>query len=407
MLKVIHLVVADDQSCGVPGRYIGENVALVRDAASFASQLNVPLALLTFDQEKAFDWVDWDFMNATLLKMGFQPSFLRWINLFYHHVQSSINVNGYISPFFELSRGVRQGCPLSPLLYVLVAEVLSCNIRCDPRIVGLSIPGAPSCLSPILQYAHDTTLILSTDAAIVTALEVYHKYERGSGSKLNIAKSKGLWLGAWMGRTDPPVPFDWTVTKLKVLGVFIGPGSSDKDNWRPRIDAVVGVLNAWRARALSLKAKALVVDALALSRIWYIASLIYMPAWVLKELSFAVFDFFRKINRELVARAVVVQPPSLEGYSVVDIRLKTLSLVSQWVKCFIFAPRGWSFFMSFWFSSRFKVSPVTVFSNPGLFDHTLFPPFYSSLLLAWCALQGSFSSRFSSLVFAAAGQLGC
>ena len=65
MLKVIHLVVADDQSCGVPGRYIGENVSLVRDAASFASQLNVPLALLTFDQEKAFDWVDWDFMNAT------------------------------------------------------------------------------------------------------------------------------------------------------------------------------------------------------------------------------------------------------------------------------------------------------------------------------------------------------
>ena len=405
LLKVIHLVVADDQSCGVPGRYIGENVALVRDAAFFATQSNVPLALLTFDQEKAFDRVDWDFMHATLLKMGFQPSFLRWINLFYHHVQSSINVNGYISPFFELSRGVRQGCPLSPLLYVLVAEVLACNIRCDPRIVGLSIPGAPSCLSPISQYADDTTLILSTDAAIVAALEVYHKYERGSGSKLNIAKSKGLWLGAWTGRTDPPVPFDWTVTKLKVLGVLIGPGSSDEDNWRPRIDAVAGVLNAWRARALSLKGKALVVNALALSRIWYIASLIYMPAWVLKELSFAVFDFFWKTKRELVARAVVVQPPSLGGFSVVDIRLKTLSLVSQWVKRFIFAPRGWSSFMSFWFSSRLKVSPVTAFSNPGLFDHTLLPPFYSSLLSAWCALQGSFSSRFSSLVFAAGDPL--
>ena len=76
LLKVIHLVVADDQSCGVPGRYIGENVALVQDAATFASQLNVPLALLTFDQEKAFDRVDWDFMNANLVRMGFQPSFL-------------------------------------------------------------------------------------------------------------------------------------------------------------------------------------------------------------------------------------------------------------------------------------------------------------------------------------------
>ena len=152
-----------------------------------------------------------------------------------------------------------------------------------------------------------------------------------------------------MGRTGPPIPFDWSVTKLKVLGVFINPGSLDEDNWRPRIDAVVGVLNAWRARTLSLKGKALVVNAQALSRIWYIASLIYMPAWALKELSFAVFDFFWKTKRELVARAVVLQPASLGGYSVVDIRSKTLSLVSQWVKRFILAPPGWSCFMSFCF----------------------------------------------------------
>ena len=178
--------------------------------------------------------------------MGFQPSFLRWVDLFYHQVPGAVNVNSYISPFCELCWGVRQGCPLSPLLYVLVAEVLASNICCDPRIVGHSIPGTPSCLSPISQYADDTTLILSIYAAIVAALEVYHRYEQGSGSKLNLAKSKGLWLGAWMGRTDPPVPFDWSVTKLKVLGVVIGPGSSDEDNWRPHIDAVVGVLNAWR-----------------------------------------------------------------------------------------------------------------------------------------------------------------
>ena len=161
----------------------------------------------------------------------------------------------------------------------------------------------------------------------------------------------------------------------------------------------MGVLNAWRARTLSLKGKALVVNVQALSRIWYIASLIYMPAWALKELSFAVFDFFWKTKRELVARAVVLQPASLGGYSVVDIRFKTLSLVSQWVKRFILAPCGWSFSMSFWCFSCFKVSPVTVFfSNPSLFKHTLLPPFYSSLLLAWCALQGS---CLSSLVFAA------
>ena len=63
-------------------------------------------------------------MRATLSAMGFGPSFISCVDLFYHRVQSSINVNGYLSPFISLSLGVRQGCPLSPLLYVLVSEVI-------------------------------------------------------------------------------------------------------------------------------------------------------------------------------------------------------------------------------------------------------------------------------------------
>ena len=81
LLKVIHLVVADNQTCGVPGRYIGENVAFLQDIVDYATLSNVPVAVLSLDQEKAFDRVDWDFMRATLLKMGFGPSFLRWVDL--------------------------------------------------------------------------------------------------------------------------------------------------------------------------------------------------------------------------------------------------------------------------------------------------------------------------------------
>ena len=123
LLKVIHAVVHTDQMCGVPGRYIGENVALLRDVVDFATNTNSPVAVLSLDQEKAFDRVDWLFMRSTLSSMGFGPSFISWVNLFYTGVQSCVNVNGYLSSFFSLSRGVWQGCPLSPLLYVLVSEV--------------------------------------------------------------------------------------------------------------------------------------------------------------------------------------------------------------------------------------------------------------------------------------------
>ena len=66
LLKVFRLIVVKDQTCGVPGRFIGENVCIIRDVVSFASRAGVPLDILSLDQEKAFDRVDWGFMRATL-----------------------------------------------------------------------------------------------------------------------------------------------------------------------------------------------------------------------------------------------------------------------------------------------------------------------------------------------------
>ena len=156
-----------DQTCGVPGRFIGENVAFLRDVVDFATLSNVPVALLSLDQEKAFDRVDWDFMCATLRHMGFGPSFVGWVNLFYSGVQSAVNVNGHISDFFALSRGVRQGCPLSLLLYVLVTEVLACNIRANSNVPGLSLSGLQSLLPCLSQYADDTSVIATSNQATV------------------------------------------------------------------------------------------------------------------------------------------------------------------------------------------------------------------------------------------------
>ena len=129
------------------------------------------------------------------------------------------------------------------------------------------------------------------------------------GLKLNLGKSKGLWLGSWNGRSDQPVDLAWTSDKLKVLGGVIGPGDVVEDNWRPRIVAVENVLQSWKVRALSCRGRALVVNALALSRIWYVASLFSVPSWVIRELNSPVFNFFWKGKRELVARRVVVQDP--------------------------------------------------------------------------------------------------
>ena len=121
---------------------------------------------------------------------------------------------------------------------------------------------------------------------------MYCLHERGSGTKLNVAKCEGWWLGSWNDRTDWPVNISWSSVKVKVLRVFLGPDNLEEESWRSRITAVENALNSWRQRSLSYLGKALVINALALSRVWYVAPLIYVPRWVDAELTTSIFRFF-------------------------------------------------------------------------------------------------------------------
>ena len=77
----------------------------------------------------------------------------------------------------------------------------------------------------------------------------------------------------WIGRPER--------SRYKILGIFFGSGDVEEMNWRPRIVAVKNVLNSWRQQGLSFRGKALIFNALALARIWYVASLIHLPVWAL------------------------------------------------------------------------------------------------------------------------------
>jgi hypothetical protein len=122
---VIGTVVGTDQTCGVPGRTISENLSFIRDLIEYVEREDLPVALLSLDQEKAFNRVDWGFLLRIFEHFNFGPSFCSWIKLFYTDVESAVVINGWTSTFFKPSRGVRQGCPLSPLLYVLCIEILA------------------------------------------------------------------------------------------------------------------------------------------------------------------------------------------------------------------------------------------------------------------------------------------
>lgn len=98
--------------------------------------------------------------------MGFGQSFISWVHLNYTKIGSAFLINRYTFDPFRPSQGVRQGCPLSPLLYVILIEVLAVNLRAHPDIVGLHPPGLSCDLPVVSLYADDTTVVACSFAAI-------------------------------------------------------------------------------------------------------------------------------------------------------------------------------------------------------------------------------------------------
>ena len=126
--KIIH----SDQKGFMKGRYIGENVR-------YTETEKIPGLLLMVDFEKAFDSVSWSFIQKALEFFNFGPDIRRWIKTFYNNASTCVQVNGHYSSWFNVGRGVRQGDPLLPYLYLICAEILSTMIRGNSKIKGIKI----------------------------------------------------------------------------------------------------------------------------------------------------------------------------------------------------------------------------------------------------------------------------
>ena len=130
-----------DQTGFVKGRYIGENTRLVSDVLDLTKDQNIPGILVALDFHKAVDSLEWPFIMRTLDVFNFGSSIKRWISTFYTYTESAILNNGYTTNWFKPSKGVRQGCPLSPFLFILSAELMSIKICHNEGVKEINLFG--------------------------------------------------------------------------------------------------------------------------------------------------------------------------------------------------------------------------------------------------------------------------
>ena len=137
--KVLPRIIHYYQSGFIKGRFIGEVARSILDIIDHTETLKFSGILRFIDFEKAFDSIEWDFLYQSLEAFNFGPTLIRWIKTFYNNVSSCVINNGLFFEQFKLERGVRQGDPLSPYLFVVAIEILAISLRSNEHIEGIEI----------------------------------------------------------------------------------------------------------------------------------------------------------------------------------------------------------------------------------------------------------------------------
>ena len=194
MQKVMDKIICNDQSAYIKGRYMGTNIRLVSDILDYYDTTDKSGILLMLDFKKAFDSIEPNFLLKSLEYFNFGPSFIKWVQTIYHKPSACIKNNGHISETFNISRGIRQGCPVSALLFIICVEILAKKVRNSETLAGFNF-GYPQKPIKINQYADDGIMFLNNRTELCSALGILRVFGRVSGLKLNIEKCEGFWLG--------------------------------------------------------------------------------------------------------------------------------------------------------------------------------------------------------------------
>ena len=367
-------IIQPEQTGFLPDRHIGENILLAQLLPSALPPSSEAVAVF-LDFHKAYDTIARQFLFAVMEAMGVGAGFLQWVQLLLQGTAACAVVNGFVSRLFPYTAGVRQGCPLSPQLYLFVAQALLCFLKAQGfgvRVAGKVITAA--------QYADDTQVYLQSYMDLSRFLRVMQVFKAASGQSLNVSKSELLLIGRaarvfmWehfflhqlhTGPGPPPaaarqvachlaaqqmahaqfaVPHGTRFSGLAVveasrlLGVRICASGAVVPGWRAHVDAVKEVFGRIGQLPLSAFGRAFAAAGYGVSKLLYYGEFAGLPtsrseARCLEELEKATARLVDRKNRAGFAGVrgdLLVGHPRAGGFGALPWRQHLLARHAVW-----------------------------------------------------------------------------
>ena len=333
--EVLPSIISSDQTGFVKGRKISHNVRKSIDILDITKSKQAAGVILSIDMEKCFDRLEHSALFASLKYFNFGETFVKWIRLFYTDFQICTQNFGELSHLWTKGRGCQQGCPLSPGLYLLTAEILANKLRNNPKIKGIQVGEVEYLIS---QFADDTDLYLNFDQSTFSeTFSVLSGIEANTGLKVSYDKSTLYRIGS-LANSDAklftPRKIKWSNDFINTLGIdlFNEPTKRDQ-NFQQIINKMKVVSNLWYYCNMSLSGKVVVINSLMSSL--YVYKMQILPPMgtnQVEEVEQEWLRFLWKGKKPKISLNVMQKSKEEGGLGLVNIRKKHEALLIGWVK---------------------------------------------------------------------------
>ena len=261
-------IINEDQIGFRPGKYIGETIQLITELMQYTHEKDLEAYILSLDIEKAFDSVEWEYLDHVLEKFNFGKNIILWIKTLRTNASLKILNNGWTTSPMRITRGVRQGDPLSPYLFLLSIEPLASYIRNNKELEGIKVDDVEYKLS---QFADDTTIYLANKESVKKITHIMDQFAVISGYRNNVQKTKAMGIGKQAYKTDTIGEFKIESEPITILGFEIEPNINKMraGNMNGKIAKMKNVLKPWYNKTLTTLARIKIAKTLALSILTY------------------------------------------------------------------------------------------------------------------------------------------
>ncbi|KAL9664080.1 hypothetical protein QQ045_019477 [Rhodiola kirilowii] len=335
-----HLISAN-QSAFIANRSILDGIMVTNELIHALKIEKRAALIIKLDFRKAYDSVSWQYLRLIQRCMGFGNTWRKWMEECYSSVTMAVLINGSPSKEFTLERGLRQGDPLSPFLFLLAAEGFSRILNRASEagfFEGVEWMKGGERLSH-LQFADDTILFCKAELGEVQRLKRILKiFEGCSGLKINYSKSMCFGLGLKEEETQSfAKQLNCPVGRLPMnyLGIKVGGNPANKETWEPIVQRFNLKLASWRSANLSMAGRVILIKSALCSLPLYYASIYKIPISVAKKMEMIQRRFLwggseggRKIH--YVKWDSVKKPKKFGGLGIQGLIEKNLVLLAKW-----------------------------------------------------------------------------